>query len=50
MKKYFLLCLAFACVFGPLGAMAGLPKTFMKGLPSQWQVFEVRADMDATHA
>jgi hypothetical protein len=50
MRRYFLIWLIAALACGPLSALAGPPKSFLQGQTSQWQVFEVRADVDAQHA
>lgn len=34
----------------PTLALAGPPKTFLKGQATQWHVFELRADIDFQHA
>jgi hypothetical protein len=31
-------------------ALAGPPKSFLKGQPAQWQVFEIRENVDFAHA
>jgi hypothetical protein len=50
MKRSLLLLIVSLLSFGPLAALAGPPKTFLRGEASQWQVFELRSDVDFQHA
>src|SRR4029077_11682379 len=50
MKWHLLLLLAVAALAGPLTGLAGQPKSFLKGQTSQWQVYELRSDVDFQHA
>jgi hypothetical protein len=45
-----LLWLAAVLFSGPATGLAGQPKSFLHGQPSQWQVMELRADVDFQHA
>jgi len=50
MKKSALLWLSAVLLCGPLVALAGPPKTFLRGQASQWHVVELRQDVDFDHA
>ena len=50
MKRYLLFFLISTLVGGPVAALAGPPKSFLRGETSQWQVFELRSDVDFQHA
>ncbi len=50
MPKRLLLWLTLAMLAAPTLALAGPPKSFLKGQATQWHVFELRADLDFQHA
>ena len=49
MKRHFLVLLAALLAGSTLCALAGPPKTFLRGHPSQWQTLELRPDVDFQH-
>ena len=50
MKRYLSFLVMLLLVGGPLAALGGPPKSFLRGEASQWQVIELRADVDFQHA